>query len=440
MNGPDSNRSPRALVAALSALVASTAACGDEEPRSSRQLGARSNVEASPESSSGAGGTGGAGGAGGGTRVGGDQGGEGGEGGEGGQGVQGALMPLGSIEIVDVPDTGCEKVVGTSVELYPAESNPPAFSVLSRLGDTRVAGGRFAGGFVTWDLHGEDPSAAPKGLDPEYNLIASTGESIDLVTADGSAIRFQRYGADEGPIGAPIKLADAGGAGLGIGGDAGSSLVVWWEAASMHALAVDGAGAVKPAFAFGANTPSNGLRTTVVGASGSFVAVWSAVDAKGTHTRLARLGATAPLGPEIDLTGTSADHYLVDAVRTPNGYAILLNGGSPVLDTYLVLLDDSGAVKGPARHLVGAKFGWDLAVAGSSIGVVAKRADGSAEIRSFDAAGEPLGDWRCLDAPSSQTYDMAAIDADGEGFAIVYRTPEGAEQFVRTNVTGTSEP
>jgi hypothetical protein len=45
-----------------------------------------------------------------------------------------------------------------------------------------------------------------------------------------------------------------------------------------------------------------------------------------------------------------------------------------------------------------------------------------------------------VDGPSSQSFNLAAIDADGAGFAILYRAPDGAERFVRTNATGSGGP
>jgi hypothetical protein len=107
----------------------------------------------------------------------------------------------------------------------------------------------------------------------------------------------------------------------------------------------------------------------------------------------------------------------------------------------VLFLDEAGGVVGPARRLLGATFGFDLAAVGGTVGVLAYREGGSTEFRPFSSGGgDPLGDWRCVDGPSAQSFNLAAIDADGAGFAILYRAPDGAERFVRTNATGSGGP
>jgi hypothetical protein len=426
------DRAARGIFAAFAAgaIVALAAACGGERE------GTGIPSPGSTTSGTGSGGEGGTGAAGGGGA--GAAGGQGG-GGQGGGGGSGG-GDLGSIAVVDVPDTGCESLIGSALELYPAASNPPAFSALLRVGSTRVAGGRFAGGFVTFGLDGSGPSPSPIGLDPDFNLVGAEETTLGLVASDGNSIRFQRYGANEQPMGAEVVLGSASGIGLGIAGAPGGSLAVWGTSPGMRARFVDENGGVLPAYDFGAATPGSGLVSSVTRASTDFAVLWSAKGDDGARSWFARLGPAAALAPEVDLTGAAGDHYVVKVVPTSGGYAALLNGGSPLTAAYLIFLDEAGGVVGPARHLLGATFGWDLAAVGGSVGVLAYRADKSTEFRPFSAAGDPLGDWKCLDGPSAQSFNLAAIDADGAGFAIVYRAPDGAERFVRTNATGTGAP
>jgi hypothetical protein len=419
---------------AAAALIALAAACSGDNDETSRPP-----PGSTMSGTGGTGGQGGTGASGGGAGAAGGQGG-GGEGQGGGGGGSGGSGDLGSIAVVDVSDTECKSLIGSATELYPAASNPPAFSALLRVGSTRVAGGRFAGGFVTFGLDGSGPSPSPIGLDPDFNLVASEEVTLGLVASDGTSIRFQRYGADEQPIGPEVVLGSASGIGLSIAGQPGGSLAVWGASPGMRARYVDDSGALMPAYDFGEATPGAGLVSSVARAEADFAVLWSAKGDDGAHTWFARLGAAAALGPEVDLTGAAGDHYVVKLVRTQGGYAALLNGGSPLTAAYLIVLNEAGGVVGPARRLLGATFGWDLAALGSSLGVLAFREDGSTEFRPFSAAGDPLGDWRCVDGPSSQSFNLAAIDADGPGYAIVYRAPDGAERFVRTNATGTGAP
>jgi hypothetical protein len=208
----------------------------------------------------------------------------------------------------------------------------------------------------------------------------------------------------------------------------------------MKARRIDAAGAAGPAIDFGASTPGLGLTTSVVYSAPDYAVLWSAKLNGAAHTWFIRLGAAGPLGPEVDLTGAAGDHYIARAVRTTSGYAVLLNGGSPPDAVYVLALDGSGTPVGSARHLLGVSYAWDIAAVGSGLGVIANRKTGEAAFRSLDASGDPVAPFRCVDGPSAQTFNLAAIDADGAGYAIVYRTPAGAEAFVRTDATGSAAP
>jgi hypothetical protein len=91
---------------------------------------------------------------------------------------------------------------------------------------------------------------------------------------------------------------------------------------------------------------------------------------------------------------------------------------------------------GSGHLLDGAAYGWDLAVLGTELGVVAKRPTGEPQFRPLDAAGAPTGPWVCLEGPIADPFQQVAIDADGTGYAIVYRDPDGAEQLLKLNHLG----
>ena len=80
--------------------------------------------------------------------------------------------------------------------------------------------------------------------------------------------------------------------------------------------------------------------------------------------------------------------------------------------------------------LEGAYFGWDLAVNGTNLAVTAARVTGEPEVRELDGTLKPLGNWLCLDGPTS-TGEVSGIDADGAGWAVVFRDSSGAEALVR---------
>ena len=369
-------------------------------------------------------------------------GGMGGAGGMGGSGGSGATGGLGTVPIIDVPDTPCNPLVGAApVTLYADNSNAPALASLSVVNGRRMAGGRFVPGFVTFDLNGASPSAAVVGVDPDFDRVASEGNTIGLVASDGTSTRFQRYSSNDTAVGTTLTLGNGSGAGLTIAGDAaGGSLVVWANASSLTGQFVDAAGSAQTPFTFADGIAVKSIATSMVRAGNEFALAWSAVDNGIARGRFVRLSTSGIVGSIVELTGDSFKHYVVKLVKTPTGYALLLHSGALAFDTLVVTLDAQGNVAGSARRFVGTKFAMDLAALGDSLGLVAKRADGVTEFRPLDAQGDPTGDWKCIDLPSTDTYDQAGIDADGAGWAIVYRTPAGGEKFVRTNLTGTAAP
>jgi hypothetical protein len=239
-------------------------------------------------------------------------------------------------------------------------------------------------------------------------------------------------------MGNVLTLGSANGAGVAISGDAaGGSLVVWSNASSMTGQFVDATGTAQPAFTFASGISIKSIVTSLVFAGNEFGLAWSTVDNGIARGRFARLSKTGLVGSVVELTGDSYKHYVVKLVKIPNGYALLLHSGGLSFDTLVVILDAQGQVTGPARRFLGTKFAMDLATNGTNLGLVAKRADGITEFRLLDANADPIGDWKCIDSPSQDTYDQAGIDADGAGWAIVYRTPLAGEKFIRTNLMGT---
>ncbi len=396
-----------------------------------------SNSSNSSSSSSGIGGEGGVGGASGGA------GGVGGIGGAGGSGGSGATGGLGNVPIVDVADSACSPLGSAMpVELYPDGSVPPPLGYLTQVNGKRLAGGRWARGFVTFGLNGSAPSPAAVGLDPEFDLVTSEGTTIGLVTSDVVTIRFQRYTSNDTPVGNPLNLGNGTGAGLALAGDAnGGSLIVWANQTSMTGQFIDSSGVAAPSFVF-----ANGMSSTAVDSSlvrsgtNEFALAWSVIENGAARGRFVRLSKSGIVGSIVELTGDAAKHYVVKLVKTPTGYALLLHSGGFTYDTLIVMLDAQGQVQGSARRYLGTKFAMDLAFMNNNFGFLAKRADGVTEFRLLDANGDPVGDWKCIDGPSQELYDQAAIDADGVGWAIVYRTPGGGEKFLRTNLNGTGAP
>lgn len=417
--------------AAFLAMTGSFVGCGDDPSPLPHGPLASSSTSSSSSSSGSAGQAGHAG--------------EGGHaaGGAGGQGGNvGGMGSLGTLEVVDVVGTPCTPLVGSITELYPDNSNAPAFSRIDTVATKRVAGGRYVPGFVTFGLDGTTPSVAAVGLDPDFDLVASEGSTIGLVTAAANTIRFQRYGINDLPIGSPVTLGTALGAGLAIAGDeaSGGSMVIWAEPMNMKGRFVDAAGVAQTAFTFAEGISTKAIATSVTKSGTGFAAAWSSVDDGVGTARFARFSKTDLVGLVVDIAGPAFSHYVVKLIETPTGHALLLHSGTLTFDTLVVFLDTEGKPVGPARRFLGTKYAMDLAAFEDNLGLLTKRSDGSAQFRLLDSQGVPVGDWKCLDGPSEDVLDQAAIDAEGSGWAIVYRTPGGGEKFVKTNLAGTAAP
>lgn len=411
---------PLALSAALLAL-----ACSDDE------LEPRTFPDGGGSSSSGSGsGSGGSSGGGGG-------GGSGGSSGSGG----GSLAPLGVLDIASVPDVPCVAHTGLSAVLYPP-GGEPAFDILARVADRRVAGGRFAGGFVTFGLDGSSPTPVP--VAPfESSLVASEGTTLGVAGFFNGTAAFRRYAADESPLGGVVTIDTGAVSVLAVGGGDGASAVLVSDGGVVRVRRVWPAGTVGPLLPLSIESepPLVGVTARIDYGDGSFGAAWAGGRADGSFlSRFARVAPDGSSAPLVELTGPSAAHWISAITRTPTGHALLLSGGSPPDAAYLVLLDPGGKVVSAARKLGGASYGYGIAALGTEIGVVAKRTSGEAAFRRFSADGASLGPWVCLDQPSMDSFDMAGIDADGAGWAIVYRTPQGAEVLLRLDATGTMAP
>ncbi len=344
---------------------------------------------------------------------------------------------LGPIPIDPIPDTACVPKGGTTVEAYSAATAPPFFDRLETVGARRAAGGWQTGGLYTMNADGTGASALPLKAGPNYNLFASEGATVGLVASDAS-ITYQRYDENGAAVGQALAIDGQTPDSLAIAGGAGASLVVWARGAAIHARGVDAGGALAgPTFELGAGAYGTLVHLAAARTAAGFAVAWTGDIQGGAYrTSIALATATGVTGAPVEITTSDFPHQVVKLVSTPSGFALLMTGGQPEFAPYVLLLDDAGQVVGSAHKLEGAYFGWDIAVQGSEIGVVAARSTLEPEFRPFDAAMVPLGSWVCLDDPTD-IGDVGAVSADGSGYAVLYRTPPGAEALVRFDHLGT---
>jgi len=363
--------------------------------------------------------------------------------GSGGGGAGGPLFtdPLGGIGMMAEPYSPCVPHGGVSVELYAAAPETPTFDTLAHVANRRLAGG--PSGFATFGMDGSAPTSSL--LVPfESTLVASEGNSIGAVGLSSGSVLFQRYLADETPVGNATTIASGMMSALAIGGGGGSSLVLLRDGGVIRARRVSPSGVLWPLWPLTLDSawPLTDMTARVVGGGDSYAAVWSGKRSDGQFSSwFIQVKATGAHGSPFNMTASAAEHWVSGFVSTTKGYAMLYSGGNPPSAAYLVTQDDMGGAAGQGWKLGGAAYGLGLASNNGALGVLVKRDSGELAFRRYhDWTGAPLGPWVCLDGPSSDSSDMAAIDADGAGWAIVYRTPQGAVRLLRIDADGTGAP
>jgi hypothetical protein len=423
-------RSTRAALLALVALGAS--GCGGESEPGPGATPVGPSSSSSGGGAGGAGGTGTAGGFGGFNHAGGGH----PAGGAGGVGLQPAF---GAIPLVEAPDTPCEPLQAAPTQLYDDEEIP-GFDRIQQVGARRVASvADTSSGFVTFDAGGANPSAAPISLGEHFGFAAAEGTTIGLVADTGSSIVYRRYSADDAPLTGVLTVANELPGNLAIAGSGGQSLILWSSASTMRARVVDAAGAFAgPAFGFGEGTVDGYFSGSVTARAGGFAAVWTSAVGGVYVTSFARLGTNGVDGPVVELTSTTTPHRTTKVAKTASGYAVLFRVELQPTSPVVAVFDEDGLLLGSGYQLLGANTGFDLAVAGSGtdLAVVANRVGNQLELRTLDANATPVSPWICLDAPNDNQASRAGVDAEGAGYAVVYRSASQAEMLVEVDLFG----
>ena len=175
----------------------------------------------------------------------------------------------------------------------------------------------------------------------------------------------------------------------------------------------------------------------------NFTVVW---------TRLLHDGKTETSIAYVDLDGTLAfgrvllvatgTHELVDFVRAPFGYVLLLNEGERSGNPIALQLDSFGKIVPPAVRLQGSGAGFSAATFGSGFAISALLTDGRAAMRTFDSAAKVQGPWVCVDdrPPDMPLAGRAALGTDDQGYAVVARMSDGSNWYMRTNPLGDDSP
>ena len=354
-------------------------------------------------------------------------------------------------QVVDVPDTPCSPRGGTEQVLYADAGLVPSFVVTGRVGARRMAATRFYG-FSVFDLDGTNPSMTLIMPGPETTHAATIGSRV-LAAWEFEGSLFETVYDAQGARAAALDYAVASApiTGVAAGGGEDVGLVVWAEPQTIRARAVlkDGALAGAPIDLL-AGIPAGDFSGAVAHAGGTSFGIAWAAGTQGDHRLYFIPTSTTAAASLPRRLLTRADAITVlSLVRTQDGFALLVQlDGAP----HLVRLDGAGKIVPPAFRLLGTAGGLSLAASGDELGVLAIRAvaaeedggtpaDGGAavepgpiEFRPFDKTGA-LAPWVCLGA-TPRGDARAAIDAEGNGYAIVHRTATADLALLRIDRRG----
>ena len=200
-------------------------------------------------------------------------------------------------------------------------------------------------------------------------------------------------------------------------------------------------------------TPLNATAAVISDGGLAWAVAWTSGAADQFSLYFIKAGTTTRVGGRV-LTQTTSAMRIAGLTKVgASSYAVLFDSAQ---GTVLAIVDEDGVPIGPARRLLGVWSGFGVASSGGEIGVLAWRTkeipntendagpikqQDAVEFRPFDATGAPLGAWVCLDPSGGPDPAMdGAIDADENGYSVVYRSPAKAATLVRFDRRGTGGP
>ncbi|MDB4937637.1 MAG: hypothetical protein JWP87_4609, partial [Labilithrix sp.] len=206
--------------------------------------------------------------------------------------------------------------------------------------------------------------------------------------------------------------------------------------------------AAGPAFTLATNATNPKVAITY---AGDKYAIAYSYDSAGTSSAARMIFATS-----TGVSGAPTDVGTADALEpvaitpTSAGFVLVVDAGGDE-HVYVVPLDATGTLSGPAHRLLGGDLPWGLASHGDDAALVVLTNDvkvGNTEgprapqFRPLDVTGKPTGPWVCLDAkvPSAFYQDMGILAEPGGGYAVVYKSPTDTTMLVRVDKLGVAAP
>jgi hypothetical protein len=366
-----------------------------------------------------------------------------------------STLPLGTIPTIDEPDVPCVTPKGVKTVLFAGgvgTSGPPV-SVVQALGARRFATGLGTNGFITYDALGTTPKRFTLMLGATQTAFSSEGTTIGAMAASPGKIDYQRYddqGVASGAIVAVATGIATGPSRVWIASGGGGSLVVWPSGDTLFAAGITAGGALAgPPFTLATSAPNPKVAITYSGDKYAVVYSYATTTGTAAAARFVYASTTALMGTPVDI-GTADALEPVAITPTSAGFVMVVDAGGDE-HIYIVPLDPTGKLSGPAHRLLGGDLPWGLASHGGDAALVSLTNDvkvGTAEgprapqLRPLDITGKPTGPWVCLDAkiPAGLEQDMGIVAEPSGGYAVTYKSPADATVLIRTDKLGSGAP
>jgi hypothetical protein len=366
-----------------------------------------------------------------------------------------SALPLGSIPTIDEPDVPCVTTNGVKTVLFAGgggTSGPPV-SVVQTLGARRFATGLGTNGFITYDALGTTPKLFTVMLGATQTAFSSEGTTIGAIAASPGKIDYQRYDDQGVASGALVSVA----AGIATGpsrvwmaSGGGGSLAVWPSGDTLFAAGITAGGALAgPPFTLATSASNPKVAITYSGDKFAIAYSYDTTTGSSAAARFVYASATALVGMPVDI-GTADALEPVAITPTSAGFVMVVDAGGDE-HIYIVPLDSTGKLSGPAHRLLGGDLPWGLASHAGDAALVSLTNDvkvGSAEgprapqFRPLDITGKPTGPWVCLDAKiaAGLEQDMGILAEPTGGYAVTFKSPADATVLIRTDKLGSGAP
>jgi hypothetical protein len=366
-----------------------------------------------------------------------------------------SALPLGTIPTIDEPDVPCVTTSGVKTVLFAAGSGTsgPPVTLVQPLGARRFASGLGTNGFITYDTTGSMPKRFSVSVGATQTAFASEGTTIGAMAASPGKIDYQRYDDQGVASGALVSVATgiaSGPSRLWIASGGGGSFVVWPSGSTLFAAGVTAAGALAgPPFTLATSAPNPKVAITYSGDKFAIAYSYSTSTGSSAAARFVYASTTAIVGMPVDI-GTADALEPVAITPTSAGFVMVVDAGGDE-HIYIVPLDATGKLSGPAHRLLGGDLPWGLASHAGDAALVSLTNDvkvGTAEgprapqFRPLDLTGKPTGPWVCLDAKiaAGLEQDMGILADPTGGYSVTYKSPADATVLIRTDKLGSGAP